>query len=197
MNGKKVLLNIDLADVGTFFVVLWPLMALFLSILCWCSIGTPPKRSKEPGFKGLLQMWSTPAYHAVLSLLVRWTGGKHRGLQAKLPKPFSPSPACQRSWRLDTETKQETEQPCLILIQKRCQDVLFFCPSVDQTSGPRLCKFVLGRPCHACCFILSCRSAGMRITSDCSYAFNFTTCIQRCNTPHQPSDIMLNPCSIK
>ena len=82
MNEKMVLLNIDLADVGTFFVVLWPLMALFLSILCWCSIGTPPKRSKEPGFKGLLQMWSTPAYHAVLSLLVRWTGGKHRGLQA-------------------------------------------------------------------------------------------------------------------
>lgn len=82
MNDKKVLLNIDLADVGAFFVVLWPLMALLLSILCWCSIGTPPKRSKEPGFKGLLQMWSTPAYHAVLSLLVRWTGGKHRGLQA-------------------------------------------------------------------------------------------------------------------
>ena len=82
MNEKKVLLNIDLADVGTFFVVLWPLMALLLSILCWCSIGTPPKRSKEPGSKGLLQMWSTPAYHAVLSLLVRWTGGKHRGLQA-------------------------------------------------------------------------------------------------------------------
>ena len=82
MNEKMVLLNIDLADVGTFFVVLWPLMALLLSILCWCSIGTPPKRSKEPGSKGLLQTWSTPAYHAVLSLLVRWTGGKHRGLQA-------------------------------------------------------------------------------------------------------------------
>ena len=82
MNEKMVLLNIDLADVGTFFVVLWPLMALLLSILCWCSIGTPPKRSKEPGSKGLLQTWSTPAYHAVLSLLVRRTGGKHPGLQA-------------------------------------------------------------------------------------------------------------------
>ena len=34
MNDKKVLLDIDLADVGTFFVVLWPLMALLLSILC-------------------------------------------------------------------------------------------------------------------------------------------------------------------
>ena len=147
-----------------------------------------------------------PHHHNPQSLLPRNTShwgavaphcASFAGDSAKLPKPFSPSPACQRSWRLDTETKQETEQPCLILIQKRCQDVLFFCPSVDQTSGPRLCKFVLGRPCHACCFILSCRSAGMRITSDCSYAFNFTTCIQRCNTPHQPSDIMLNPCSIK
>ena len=80
---KKVLLNIDLADVGTFFVFLWPLMALTASFnsLLMFNWHTAQKIGRTR-FQRFAANVEHSEYHAVLSLLVRRTGGKHRGLQA-------------------------------------------------------------------------------------------------------------------